>query len=928
VIPPATVVVGRDEELAALADFVGGQLPAALLIEGAPGIGKTTLWLAGLALAGERFRVLRSSPSRAETQLSYAGVADLLDGVLGEALVCVPEPQQRALRVALLLEDAAGRPAEPGAIAIAFLNVLRALAERSPLLVAIDDVQWLDPASGSVLAYAARRLRTEPVALLVARRVEGPEPLPLDFDRLPPEQPLARIALGPLTLGALHHLLRGRLGTSFPRPTLRRLHEVSGGNPFYALELGRALERQGGRLEPGAELPLPGDLSALLRARLAPLRGETREALLAAAALAAPTLALLEAALSGDLRAALQPAVEADVIDITDERVRFTHPLLASAVYAEAEGRRRRECHGRLAEVVADTEERARHLALAVEAPDTAVAAALDEAAQAAFARGAVDSAASLGEQALRVTPDEQSAALQSRRLAAAGYLARAGSKARARALVDAAHAAAPRGPERAQIALGLAWWGLGDNQTRIAALREAVEDAREDPRLLAQVHAVLGAVLFPEIDVAAANRHATVALELAERVGDPATLAVALTLAEHIDFFAGRGVDDERVERALALEAVGANPWGDIGVARWLRGHQLLATGELDAARRSFEALAAEGRSRGDASLANFLRFLADVEILAGNWQQAQELADEAVEITREVDDVAQEAKCHHPLTLLAALRGDAAAAWALGANGLRLAERIGHMLARARIAAALGLLELSLGNAAAARSHLEHTAGLVARMRLGEPGLVPFVPDLVEAFVTLGELEAAEAATAELEEQGRRLGRRLALAGAARCRGLIAAARGDLAGAVETLEDGRDQAALVGQPFELARTLLALGTVQRRAQQKRAARETLTQALAIFDELGARLWSERARSELARIGGRAARTSELTETERQIAGLVAAGRSNHEVAVALHLSPKTVEWNLSKMYRKLGVRSRTALAAHLSRERLPGAR
>jgi DNA-binding CsgD family transcriptional regulator len=899
-------LVGRESELAGIEAFLERAGPAALALEGEPGIGKTTLWRAGVDAARERGqRVLVARPVEAERELSFSALGDLLAPEL-ERLEALSPPRRRALEVALLLVADEQAAPDARAVGLATLDLLRLLADEQPLLVAIDDTQWLDPPSRETLAYAMRRLDQEPVALLVAHR-PGATELVLGRSE--------RVVVGPLSLGALHELLRKRVSARLTRPTRVRIHETSGGNPFFALELARALE--GRELRPGEPLPVPASLGELTALRFERLGAETREVLLLVTALAHPTVEVVREAAGEQAGAALEAAAAVRVIENDGGRLRFTHPLLASVNYGSASSDERARVHRRLAEVVTDTEERARHLALAVEAPDAAVAAALEKAAQRAFARGAIESAAALAEQALRFTPEAQPDALHRRRLAAAGYLARAGARARARELLDVARAAAPPGTERAELALGLAWWGLGDNPTRIAALEEAVQDARGDASLLAQVHAVLGAILVPDIDVAAARPHAVVALELAERVGDPAILVLALMLAERIDFYAGRGVDVERVERALALDAVGANPWGDISVVRWFRGHQCLATGELDAARSTFEALAAEGQSRGDLGHADVLLGLAVVEARAGNWQRAQQLADEAVEIARDVDVVA-EAWCHWPLTLVSALRGDVVTARAVGARGLRLAERDGSLLVRAQISAALGLLELSLGDGETAHSHLEKTARLVAGMRLGEPGVVPFVPDLVETLVAIGEVEAAEAATAELEEQGRRLARKVALACAARCRGLLAAARGDLAGALETLEDAREQAALVGQPFELGRTLLALGTVQRRAQRKRAARETLTEAQIVFDRLGALVYAERARSELAHIGGRAAAAGdELSETERRIADLVAQGRSNKEVAAALSLSPKTVEWNLSKVYAKLGVRSRAELAS-----------
>ena len=193
-------------------------------------------------------------------------------------------------------------------------------------------------------------------------------------------------------------------------------------------------------------------------------------------------------------------------------------------------------------------------------------------------------------------------------------------------------------------------------------------------------------------------------------------------------------------------------------------------------------------------------------------------------------------------------------------------------------------------------------------------------FVPDRIEALIALGRLEEAERLLGVLERQATDLDRASALAAAGRCRGLLAAARGDLDGALARLQQALAQHERVSMPFEEARTLLVLGTTRRRARMKRPAREALEHALAIFDQLGARLWAARTRAELARIGGRPAATGELTPTERRIAALVAEGRSNKEIATALFITPKTVGTQLTRIYRKVGVHSRTELARRLS--------
>ena len=918
------MLVGRGEELRRLESFLDAveRGPAALVLDGEAGIGKTTLWRAGVDAARSRgYAVLSAMPTAPETSFSFAALGDLLEPVLDEALPVLPEPQRSALEVALLRAEAKELPLDSRGVAAGVLSVLRRLAARAPVVVAIDDVQWLDDPSSAALSFAIRRLRQDSVRLLLTRRVTTDDlPLPLGLERW--EGSLERLVVGPLSLGAVHRLLHDRLGVVLGRPMLRRVHETAGGNPFFALELGRALGRRGAGLVPGGAVPVPRSLEALVADRLADLPSRTGEALLCAALAWEPTVHLVGDVLAGDPRQRLRPAVEAEVIEIEAERLRFTHPLLAAAVQASADLTSRHEMHARLAAAVSDPEEQARHMAHAVEPPDETVAAALDDAALRAFERGAIESAAALSASAVRFSAPGDGESLQRRRLEAAGYLARAGAKSEARKLMATARADAEPGPQRARIAIRLAWLGLADLTTCAEALREAIEDARAERALLAEVHAVLGNHLCP-VDPVAAGRHASLAVELAEEVGEPALLALALTFATRIDFYTGRGLDRQRLERAIALEGAARQPYGEVAVAPMLLSIALAATGELDAARRSFAEIAAEQRRRGDAGLGRTIEMLAQlVEIPAGRWQRAHELLDEALEIAREAEDVAQEATSLCGLALLAGLRGDSEAARALAAEGLHHAERWPGT--RADIHAALGLLELSLGKAEAARGHLETAVEFATASQLDEPGLRPFHGDWIETLVAAGELERAEREALGLEELGRRLGRGLALAHAARGRGLVAAARGDLAEAIEWLSEARSRAEPLGQPFELARTFLALGLVERRAKRRAAARASLEAALMMFAELGAHIWEARARAELARVGGRT-RTpeGELTPTERRVAELAAEGRSNKEVASVLFVTVKTVERNLTQVYEKLGVRSRSQLATRLAATR-----
>ena len=351
-------IVGRDQELASVRAFVdeAGVGPAALVLEGEPGIGKSTLWLAGVEHARERgSRVLFSRPAEAERGLAHAGFGDLFEDVLDHVLPRLSAPRRRALEAALLLEDATTEAVDPRALGLAVRDALQVLAEQSPPVVAIDDLQWLDAASSEALAFALRRLDASPVLLLLARRcADGAQPS--ELERALAEENVRRLSLRPLSVGALHMLLRDREHRAFARQTLLRIHERSGGNPFYALELARAL---GSEVDLTQPLPVPQTLEGLVRARLTGLPAATREALALAAALGAPSASLLERA--GVDPRALDAAVAAHVIEHEDGALRFSHPLLSSVLYADL-GDDRQRVHRRIAEIADDPLVRARHL--------------------------------------------------------------------------------------------------------------------------------------------------------------------------------------------------------------------------------------------------------------------------------------------------------------------------------------------------------------------------------------------------------------------------------------------------------------------------------------------------------------------------------------------------------------------------------------
>ena len=922
----ATEIIGREEELAELRRFLDAadRVPAAFLMEGEPGIGKTVLWRAGVELARARhFRVLTAIPAPAETRLSFAALADLLGPVLVDVLPALPAPQQRALEIALLLEDPRGSlPPDHRAVAFAFLGALRALAREGPVVVAVDDIQWLDRPSAFMLEFALRRLRDEPVVFLLTLRT-GEGSGPLGLERALAESGLLRLTTGPLSLGVLHRLLSNRLDLVLSRPKLRRLRELSGGNPLFALELGRAVHRGAIRLEPGE--PLPGTLAAAVRDRLMLLPRETRTALLTASALSQPTLALVGAAVGGDPEPRLAPALEAHVIELEDDRIRFSHPLLASGVYSEAGSAERRALHRRLAELLPDLEERARHLALGAEGPDEGVAAALEQAADRAHGLGAFASAAELAELARRLTPADMEERRHRRTVHAAVTAWEAGEGERARELLSEARATSQAGPWRGEI---LYWLGSmqeyeGDRRQAVRLYREARSNTVADVALRARAEEGLASALFLlRSDLSAAAGHARTAVALAGQAGTSGMEIAALSQLALVDAVTGGNEWGAAVARGRELEER-TGPLQTAVSATFALAVVLTWVDEFGRARELFRSLLEQAEDRGEESAVPWiLAQLCWAEFLAGSWEEAGRHAEEGIDLALRADQEPQRVFALGVRALIRAARGDVDGARADAASTLAGAEARGVMMATTLGACALGLLDLSLERFDAVHRLL---GPLGARLEAGgvrEPGSVRFTPDEIEALIALDRMEEAEALLSILERQGAQLGRASALASAARCRGLVRAARGDLEGALVSLQEALPAHEQASMPFEHARTLLALGATRRRARMKRPAREALEQALAIFEGLGARLWADKTRAELARIGGRPAATGELTPTERRIAALAAEGRSNKEIATALFVTPKTVGTQLSRIYRKVGVHSRTELARHLSED------
>ena len=378
-VGPDVGIHGRASELARIGRFLDevASHPAALLIEGEAGIGKTTLWSAGIDYARQRgWHVLTCRPVQAEAALSFSALGDLLEPVTEAVFSGLPGPQQRALDVALLRAEPGREPPDQRAVAVAFLGVIRALTEIAPVIVGVDDLPWLDRASAAVLEYAQRRLTTQRAGLLatVATGYTASPALTRDWF---PDGRLQVLTTGPLSVSALDAVLRAKGGPPEAWPEVVEVHEASGGNPYFALELAAALGAHGRRRGADMPLPVPGSLRPLFQRRLAALSPAGREVALVAAAAAAPTVGVVLAACGDDqaTRDGLDSAEEAGVLSIDDDRVRFAHPLLRSVHYASATGRQRRRAHQRLAGVTGVAEGQVRHLALAADGPDEQLAA-------------------------------------------------------------------------------------------------------------------------------------------------------------------------------------------------------------------------------------------------------------------------------------------------------------------------------------------------------------------------------------------------------------------------------------------------------------------------------------------------------------------------------------------------------------------------
>lgn len=900
-------IVGRENELAALRLCLDAarEGPVLLVLEGEAGIGKTVLWRAGVEEARSRgFRVLVSRPAEAEQGFAHTGLADLFESVREELLPVLPVPRRRALEVALLLDEPThADEVDPRALGVAVAQGLQLLAGDAPVLVAIDDIQWLDASSVAALAFALRRLAESRVGVLCARRPAGGGTQQSEFEDAIGEEHVRRLSVGSLSVGALHRLLSERLGKPFARQTLLRIHEHSGGNPFFALELAGVL---GEDVDPLQPLRVPENIEELLRSRMAGLPAATREAL--AFVSAAGTVGETLLARAGVRVEALAPAFEAGIVERDEGAIRFTHPLLSSVLYGDLRSERA-NVHARIAGLVDEPLVRARHLALSKESPDGAVAAVLDEAAGLAAARGALQVAAELAEQALRLTPTSARNERHLRALAAARAEHAAGEWTRARAMLGDLLDDVGEGRLRAPALMLLA--ELESLHRSVALLETALREAAPDTALQAAVHCRLAwATRFTS-----GLEHAYAAFELASALDDEVLTAHARAIRQALAWFRGSTETSPDLARWTAdfPAAVGGDQL--VQEATLAVVNTFAHAPRRDEVRAFFEREYHAWCARDERRSARALWALAWIEFWAGHWELAALHAERASAVS--IQYGLERPQDHLPIALVAVHRGALDLAQAHSERALRLSEEQ-LALHPPQHQAILGLVARARGDRTEAARWLRGAELQAGVFQWHEPSVRWWTPDWLELLLENGNLDEAERVLDVWEADALRVNRPYVLAHTMRCRGLVAAARGEVDQAILDLQQAVVKHETVGDPFGHARALLALGTLRRRNRQKRLAHEAIERALQEFEAIGAAGWSAKARAELGRIGGRK-REEGLSQAEQRVAGLVAEGRTNREIAAALFLAERTVASHLTHIYAKLGVRSRTELAHRL---------
>ena len=902
------MTVGRTAECARielLLDAARRGQSGAVVLRGEAGIGKSVLLRYAADRAAE-MTVLEARGVESESELPFAGLSELLRPSL-DHLDSLSGEQSAALRGALALGPS--EASDRFAVYTAVLGLLAATAEHAALLCLIDDAQWLDTASAEALLFAARRLEAEGVALLVAAR-EGEE---AGFEA----RGLEDLHLGGLDHDAAAALLAVHAAEPPVPEVAERLARETAGNPLALVELSRLLsEGQLAGREPLGE-PLPAGASAerSFQSRVGALSERARRALLLGAAEAGGDLGpILSAARALGVEAsAFEEAEAAGLVAVAEARLFFSHPLVRSAAYSCASPAERRAAHRALAEAVGD-ERRAWHLAAAAFGPDEEVARALEHAADRARERRGYAAAAAALERAAWLSPEEIPRA---KRLFAAADAARHGGRTEQalRLLAGALDGASePQLRAAIQHARGRIALFHGRAQAAhelLAAAAASVEPLDSDLAASMLADAALASLLAGDAQAAVETGRRGQRTLQAE--GGVAELITKLILGTAL-YRVGQVREGLQLVQSAAAIAEGDRLEPEYRVHA---AHVLTWAGEYARARALLRRVIDEIRTTGALGVLPFALYASSgLDTRTGRWTSAYADASEAVRIASDTDNPFWRCRALGCLALVEAGQGREEQCRAHAFEALALARSLDIEYPR-EIGDALGLLELGLGRPDEAIGHLEPVTRIAVE-EVGGQSVLPraSLPDLVEAYVRSGrpppeELVGGLAAPAEAAESAS------FCALAERCRGLLAGDEEFDARFTEALRLHE----LAGMPFATARTALSYGERLRRSGRRVDSRAQLRAALETFLRLGAQPWVEHAERELEATGETVRRrdasaAEELTPQELQIALVVARGATNREAGAALFVSPKTVEYHLGRVYRKLGVRSRTELA------------
>ncbi len=796
-------VIGREPELTVLEEFLDRDTPwLALLLTGGPGIGKTALWERGLRLArGRDIHVLAARPSGAEAELSFAGLFDLLEGIGIGSVGGVPVPQRRALEAALLRAEPMDAAPERFAIAAGFLSVLRSLAAREPLLIAVDDLQWLDAASAEVLAFAARRARGQRFQFLLSRRsgsataVEGALDLAV----------LRTAEVGPLSLSATRRLLSQSLGLTMPPRTLLRLFDATQGNPLLTLELGRALA--GGRTWAiGTEPPVADLAGNPFGARVAKLPKGPFPGPRASTAALSGRLSLPQLMAVAD-HAAVEELVAAGLLIPDGERVRLSHPLVAVAARMHSRIGERRALHLALADVAGDETLRARHLALSAPAQDADVAGIVAAAATSAARRGAAHDAAELAEHALRLTPPA-AAEHPGRLVALAQCVVKLGELSRVTELLGPRIGELPAGAVRARAHLLLGEGeGLAGHEHH---LEQALANCGNDPALRA---------------TALATKSLLLAVVRVERIAEAEALAaeanrLARSAGAEIARHAQQALVWARILRGHPVEKLTERSPGVAGDSSLYEistdrpaAVQLAFSGRIGEARTALRRLLALADERGETRFGTVLTLhRCELELRAGELRESVRLLDQWAEYGAMEGMNTAHARCR---ALLVSFRGQPAELerWAAEAVPPTATGDPWDRWDELEVLRARGIAALFAHEPERAAGALGEVWEHTLREGVADPGAFPVAGDLVEALVWLGRIAEADAVTAHLRDLAERQEHRWALATVGRCAAVARLASGYDERAAARLADAADSYGELGLRFDRARSLLWLG-------------------------------------------------------------------------------------------------------------------